>query len=284
MVVVTFTEANVLWDRDAYNTASKHIRMRLKCPEPAILVDEKTNCIVAANQAWQDQCGYREEAIGLSPKILHGDMTDKTKAYRFAERVKREGRGGTSLVNYKEDGTPFMHTFVADKLGAFFFTTTKRAVDVQADLAPQAFAIAVALMLTYALVFAVSALSIDMMPPSAQWSDDTVTTFASAISFEVVSVVGMSFIAFCVAYGEMPQSSARQICSVVISLVLTYALVRAFSALSIDISTGMHSDAMPPGAEWRDPSVTSFVSALFAEVIPLACLSILACLVMLVCG
>ena len=160
--IVTIKEANVLWDRSVYHAAPKHLRMRLKCPEPAILVDE-ANKIVAANEAWQVQCGYGEEAIGESPKILQGALTDRAKATRFTHRAMREGRAGTSLVNYKADGSPFMHTFVADRIDFFYFTKTTRAANVRnAGTSAQLVAIGIALVLTHAFIGACSTLSSGM--------------------------------------------------------------------------------------------------------------------------
>ena len=152
-------EANVLWDRDAYHAAPSHIRMRLKTTTPTILCNE-ANVIVAANQAWQDQCGYGEEAIGATPKILQGELTDKAKAHRFMKRAVEEGRAGTSLVNYKADGSAFLHTVVADKVGAYYFAKTSRAVDMlPKNQGVQVIAIGIALILTHALVLTFSAMS-----------------------------------------------------------------------------------------------------------------------------
>jgi hypothetical protein len=160
--IVTINNAGVLWDNEAYHKAPTHIRMRLKCTEPAILVDEKDK-IVAANNAWQDQCGFREEAIGSSPKILQGALTDQAKALRFTNRVLYEGRAGTSLINYRADGSPFLHTIVANKLDGFFIAKTTRAVGLRAglstELSTELFTISVALVLTPALVLTFTALS-----------------------------------------------------------------------------------------------------------------------------
>jgi hypothetical protein len=176
---LTILDDGVLWERGAYfsdvSRSRSHIRLRLKRPEPAILVDQKKNVIVAANEAWQKQCGYSEDAIGLSPKILQGELTDEAKAARFAQRAYEEGRAGTTLVNYKADGSPFQHTIVAEKIGDFFICHTSRAVDVRASAsAPQLFAIAAALLLTWLI-----SLNIDAVLPSKGLSTDVAPSQAS---------------------------------------------------------------------------------------------------------
>ena len=79
-------ESNVVYEQ----TVPKHVIMRLKaCADPAICV--QSGNIIAANQAWQDQCGFGREAIGQSPKILHGERTDQVKRQGQAllDRVHR---------------------------------------------------------------------------------------------------------------------------------------------------------------------------------------------------
>lgn len=213
--IVTMREANVIWDRDTYHAAPNHIRMRLKTATPTILVNE-ANVIVAANEAWQDQCGYHEEAIGCTPKILQGDLTDQIKAYRFAKRAAHEGRAGTSLVNYKADGSTFLHTIVADRVGDFFVAKTTRAVDVRPpDSAPQIVAIGAALALAYALVLTFSSFSTTFWPGMASetvsaWGHpsifvqpkpqlSSVEAMASALASGAIPFAAFFLLAFLVA-------------------------------------------------------------------------------------
>jgi len=150
----------VLWAEDSFHATPNHIRVRLSCRTPAILVDRKTNVIVAANGAWQDQCGYRAEAIGATPKILAGERTDAAKAARFTQRVYgREGRAGTTLVNYRSDGTPFLHTITASRIGDFFLAKSTRSIDLQTASAPHLGAIGVALLAACVLIHLFSAVS-----------------------------------------------------------------------------------------------------------------------------
>lgn len=222
------TMEDVLWERESYRAAPNHIRIRLKCAEPAILVDEKKNVIVAANEAWCRQCGFREEAIGASPKILHGPLTDHEKASRFTQRVLQDGRAGMTLVNYKSDGSPFKHTIVADKAGAFFFAKSKLAVDVSAtEKAPQQiFAIAVALQVAYAFVRIFPALATDTSPSvveatvSTAWGHPSVfvqpnlhapslVTLPSHLAAEAVTLAGFFFLAFLVAAVDSTSSDKQ---------------------------------------------------------------------------
>lgn len=79
--VHTIHEHGAIWQSSAYSAAPTHIRMKLaKSPNPVILLDAKAPYgIVAANAAWQEQCGFGTEALGKSPKILHGELTDMKK-------------------------------------------------------------------------------------------------------------------------------------------------------------------------------------------------------------
>lgn len=109
----------------------KHVVMRLKaCPDAAICVQSQAPyAIVAANQAWQDQCGYGKEAIGQSPKILQGDRTDQGKATRFASECATKGECRMTLINYKKNGTPFVHKIHAEAIkGSSFFLSESVAL------------------------------------------------------------------------------------------------------------------------------------------------------------
>lgn len=74
--------------------------------------------IVAVSNAWSELCGYgEEEALGQSPKILQGPLTDTEKASRFTKRLLDSGKAATTLVNYAKDGTPFVHKILGRKDG-----------------------------------------------------------------------------------------------------------------------------------------------------------------------
>jgi hypothetical protein len=246
--------------------APKHIRMKLKCPEPAILVDAN-NLIVAANEAWQDQCGYGEEAIGANPKILQGELTDRAKAMRFANRVYgHEGKAGTTLVNYKADGTPFLHTIVAERIGAFFVAKTMRAI--HPPMAPQLFSIGIAILLTCAIALAFSAAATGLTLQATQLVP--LTNMPSAISAEALPLASLSLLACLVAMSN----DAPQHFAVATAVLLTAALALAFSALPADLT----SQATPLSTSL----ITTIPSALVGEATPLAALSLLACLVAMI--
>jgi len=64
--------------------------------------------ILYCNTAFAQMCKHaREELVGASPSILQGPETDAGAARSFVERMERRGRGGTTLLNYKSDGTPY---------------------------------------------------------------------------------------------------------------------------------------------------------------------------------
>ena len=90
-------------------------RGSLQRPEPAILLDATAPYkILAANRAWQDQCGYGQEAIGASPKILQGELTDQVRAKRFAYDCITFGHARTTLINYTKAQQPFAHRLHAE--------------------------------------------------------------------------------------------------------------------------------------------------------------------------
>lgn len=60
------------------------------------------------NGAFTTLCGYEQhEAIGETTALLQGEETDVKAARRFRREVERNGRGFTTLVNYRKDGTPY---------------------------------------------------------------------------------------------------------------------------------------------------------------------------------
>ena len=59
-----------------------------ECTSAAVVVDEH-NKILACNAKWVAMCGYTPaEALGKSPRMLQGPLTDQGKAKLFAEEVR----------------------------------------------------------------------------------------------------------------------------------------------------------------------------------------------------
>jgi len=83
--------------------------------EPAIIVHKGK--IISCNRAWQDQCGFElHEALGKSPKILQGELTDTCKAVRFRMELEQRGKSATTLCNYTKCGRLFVHRIRGQQL------------------------------------------------------------------------------------------------------------------------------------------------------------------------
>jgi len=83
--------------------------MMLDSENAAIVLDAEER-IVAVNEKWQNLCGFTpSEALHASPKILQGELTNKEKAYAFAEDLRTTGEARTTLANYTKDGEVFAH-------------------------------------------------------------------------------------------------------------------------------------------------------------------------------
>ena len=66
--------------------------------------------VLAMNAAWSKLCGYGEESLGDSPsKLLQGAGTDRKKAAQFTSQLMDAGAAATTLLNYRNDGTAFVH-------------------------------------------------------------------------------------------------------------------------------------------------------------------------------
>lgn len=188
-------ESNVVYEQ----TVPKHVVVKLKaCADPAICV--QSGSIIAANKAWQDQCGFGKEAIGQSPKILHGERTDHVKAKRFSIECAEKDESKMTLINYKKDGTPFAHKIRCEKIqGSSIYLTQSVALPdspirraVMKDVAIPSLdldGLSSAKQLVYVTmsitlsVLAIIALSIDL---------GGVGSFAHAVSVSAVSTVAAS--------------------------------------------------------------------------------------------
>ena len=125
-MTVTIEHEKSTWDVFAFQHTSPSIKRHFAlCKEPAVLtLMEPPYHIIACNSAWQEQCGYKgSEAIGQTPKLLQGNMTDQIAANKFATDCMEIGQGRATLINYKKDGTSFAHKLRALKLEGRYFLT-----------------------------------------------------------------------------------------------------------------------------------------------------------------
>ncbi|EOD10510.1 hypothetical protein EMIHUDRAFT_422320, partial [Emiliania huxleyi CCMP1516] len=87
-----------------------------ECTSAAVVVDEH-NKILACNAKWVAMCGYTPaEALGKSPRMLQGPLTDQGKAKLFAEEVRARGGARAMLANYCKDGIAFVHALSATRV------------------------------------------------------------------------------------------------------------------------------------------------------------------------
>ena len=73
--------------------------------------------------AWQEQCGYRSECLGQSPKILQGELTDMKKAARFRKELVATGMSSMTVTNYNKSGEAFLHKLHTFSVGDEFYFT-----------------------------------------------------------------------------------------------------------------------------------------------------------------
>jgi len=118
-------DEGAIWFEDAWSKTPTHLRMRLaKSPRPTIMVESKAPYgIVAANRAWQEQCGYHSECLGQSPKILQGELTDMKKAARFRKELVATGMSSMTVTNYNKAGEAFLHKLHTFSVGDEYYFT-----------------------------------------------------------------------------------------------------------------------------------------------------------------
>ena len=105
----------------------------------AILVSSGEHKIVACNAAWRTLCGYGSEAIGKEPKaLLHGELTETSKAKEFVKRLHRDGNSTMTIINYTKKGDCFAQKLsastVVDSYGEHLFLTEGNVVPVDNEL------------------------------------------------------------------------------------------------------------------------------------------------------
>jgi len=193
-----------IWDRQAFEKAPTHLRMRLKTTAPIILVgSESPYPILAANQAWQDTCGYGKEAIGQTPKILQGERTNRKKAEYFSHDCVRNGHGRTVLVNYDSNREPFVHKLRMTTVGGFFLTESEilppsspihhhLCKEQARDMTMELLAISLALILAYAAILLAPAAVISSSIPSSA----SVFKIASSLSITCSDAFVVAFMIF----------------------------------------------------------------------------------------
>ena len=77
---------------------------------------------MAANRAWQEQCGFGAECLGKSPKILQGELTDMKKAAAFRKELLGTGSSRMTVTNYSKTGDAFVQRLRAESAGSFYYT------------------------------------------------------------------------------------------------------------------------------------------------------------------
>lgn len=74
-----------------------------------LLTDATKGQITYANKAFELLTGWEAaEVIGMTPKILQGEGTDKEVISRLAEALNTGGEFEGKAINFKKDGTPFI--------------------------------------------------------------------------------------------------------------------------------------------------------------------------------
>jgi PAS domain S-box-containing protein len=78
----------------------------------ALIVTDGKGVILHTNKAWEDLCGFSNEAIqGRSSSFLHGPLTDVTAVAELNDKLTSGVPAHAKIVNYREDGAAFVNSF-----------------------------------------------------------------------------------------------------------------------------------------------------------------------------
>lgn len=124
-----------LWGLDIDLDGRLASRMRASKRACVLNEAEQPFTIIAANDKWSSLCGFPgEEAIGKSPKILQGDLTNSEKASAFSREASGPmGCAKASVVNYRKNGEAFVHKLESERVydgetGKYYFITESEEV------------------------------------------------------------------------------------------------------------------------------------------------------------
>ncbi|KAG5185914.1 hypothetical protein JKP88DRAFT_194246, partial [Tribonema minus] len=79
-----------------------------------VVTADAPHVIVHVSPAWTAACGYAaDEAVGRTPALLQGPLTDAAALARFMEGVRRRHAAAMDVVNYTKAGAPFAARVVA---------------------------------------------------------------------------------------------------------------------------------------------------------------------------
>ncbi len=82
--------------------------------------------IIRTNDAFADMCGYQTaELIGTSTKVLQGKDTDVAGLCQFRNELDSIGHSLVTVVNYRQDGTPYEVTLVGSRIQPLIKTDEK---------------------------------------------------------------------------------------------------------------------------------------------------------------
>eukprot|EP00322_Chrysochromulina_rotalis_P028512 CAMPEP_0115851190 /NCGR_PEP_ID=MMETSP0287-20121206/12353_1 /TAXON_ID=412157 /ORGANISM="Chrysochromulina rotalis, Strain UIO044" /LENGTH=320 /DNA_ID=CAMNT_0003305213 /DNA_START=29 /DNA_END=991 /DNA_ORIENTATION=- len=254
MSTVTVTQRQVIWLSDERDRASAEIKKRMEATEgPAILTTTAAPYkIVACTAAWRELCGFGEEALGASPTILQGNLTDMKKAAAFRRDLVGNGDAHAMLANYaKRTGEPFVHKLHATRVSNdFFLTESSKVTDVhirravlKIDKAEEQTAQLVAI----ALAFVVTC--------SVILTQDTMSSLRSGIPQE------SSFLAFGTipAMDQLKPILACLFVALIVTEYHTLDLNQSFGTLvDIGLATGLSLAVVGLDADSTEPIVGEF--------------------------
>jgi hypothetical protein len=180
-VTVTETSSgNIEWLTRELDAVPIAVRKKMAAATgPAVLCSAQSpHNIIATNAFWRKLCGFGSEALGKSPSILQGELTDMKKAAKFRRDLTDDGLSRVMLANYKKSGEAFVHRLLATKVKGghngreYYFTESHEVTDEslrRAVLKPcaasaytlveQCVSVVIALSLTYLVIAYLSSLS-----------------------------------------------------------------------------------------------------------------------------
>ena len=89
--------------------AVENIQESVIVTEPGLDKDINQPKIIYVNQAFTKMTGYEpKEAIGKTPRILQGDLTDPTVLERLRKSLRERQSFRGETINYRKDGQPFI--------------------------------------------------------------------------------------------------------------------------------------------------------------------------------
>lgn len=117
---------SMIWSYEAQGLAEKAILDACRPFHRPTIITDLTERIVAVNRDWVTMCKFSAtEALGNSPKMLHGALTNREGASHFSATLRSGKYAPCAVVlNYKKDGSLFRNGIFGWQLGDLLIAET----------------------------------------------------------------------------------------------------------------------------------------------------------------